>query len=513
MTGALGRRVGAGALWSAANASVLRFINFSVNILVARLVPPRASGAFAIAMTISTIVGSLNDIGVSSAIVREPKRTPEIAPTVFTIAFATSVLLTALMIGAAPALADAFGSVDATGAVRVLALTVLLSSVVAVPNALMSRDYMQRQQLMADAAFLVVSTIVMVALVRMGHPVMGLAISRVAGQLVSVVMRVRMAPERYRPGFDRREAKALLSFGIPLVISNMIVLLTMNIVFIVVGHVLGAKMLGFYNLAFNIAGWPVNVFSAVLISVTLPTLSRVRDSPLELTRHLEAGLSAVSAAAFPVSALFIALPLPLIVSIYGPRWHPAWTALVVLAIFGASQTVLILFSDLIIALGMTRRLLAIRSVWIMVLLPTMIFCVKKWGIVGAGIAHASVIIVVVVPYYLLTVRGRTPVGLRWIYTSLGRPLFASVGVALAAFGAAMTVRHAVLQLFVGLLAGVAAYVLLAGRWLRTLLQQLREMYWSQKPDDVPGTGGEPGLSGGGVECKDPPELANGGLPV
>jgi PST family polysaccharide transporter len=484
VTGALGRRVGAGALWSAANAGALRFINFSVNILLARLVAPKEFGAFAVAMTIYTIVGSLNDVGVSSAIVREPERTKEIAPTVFSITLVMSTLLTAFMALAAPGLAGAFHSTEATGAVRVLSLTILLSSVVAVPNALLSRDYMQRQQLIADAAFLVVSTAVLLVFVRAGHPLMGLAFSRVAGQLVGVIIRVRCAPERYWPKFNGREARHLLSFGMPLVMSNAVILATANIDTFVITRVHGETMLGLYNLAFNISGWPLNIFSAILMSVTLPTLSRVRDDPEQLRVHLRAGLAAVSAAAFPVFALFAAVPRPLISTIYGPRWAPAATALVVLGLFGASQVVLVLFSDLIITLGMTRRLLAIRLAWMVSLAPTMYFCVHRWGIAGAGVAHALVVLLVVTPLFLFTVHRHGRVGIAWIGESLARPAIAAAAGGLCAFGVASLLDSSALRLIVGVATGLTVYVVVGGRWLRTLVVELRAMYWTRTPEEL-----------------------------
>jgi len=152
----------------------------------------------------------------------------------------------------------------------------------------MSRDFMQRQRFITDAAFFVVSTMTMLALVLSGHAVMGLACSQVAGHVVSITMLMWMAPEKYWPAFCRTEARRLLGFGLPLAGSNLLTIAIANVDFIVVGHWLGAQKLAYYNLAFSIIGWPVTIFSAVLISVTLPTLSRVRHDSAELVRHVRA---------------------------------------------------------------------------------------------------------------------------------------------------------------------------------------------------------------------------------
>lgn len=481
----VGRNVGTGALWSALNAGTLRVATFVVSLVAARLIAPHDFGVFTVAVTVFNIAMSFAELGVSSAIVREHERSRELGPTAFTLSLANGVLLAGLMVVFAPTLARQLGSADATGAVRVLALFVLLSGVSAVPAALMTRDFMQRQRFIVDAAFLVSSTVSMIGLVALGHPVMGLAVSRVAGQVVTVVLITWMAPERYWPGFQWRVAKPLLTFGLPLAGANLLMMAIANVDFAVVGHALGPQELGYYNLAFSISGWPVTIFSAVLISVTLPTLSRVRDSPTELTRHLAAGLSAVTALSFPVCALCSVLAGPLIDCVYGHRWHPAWAALVVLSIFGAARTVLTLFSDLAIALGLTRWLFAIQGAWLALLVPVMLVCVHRWGIAGAGVAHAAVVTLVVIPLYVTLTRRATPVRLASVRNALLPPLGASLVAAGAAYAATLPFDPPLAKLLLGLVAGLLAYALVAGRWLVALRRRLHEMYWRKDGEARP----------------------------
>jgi lipopolysaccharide exporter len=473
----VGRKVGTGALWSALNAGTLRVATFVVSLVAARLIAPHDFGVFVVAVTVFNVAISFAELGLSSAIVREHQRSRELAPTAFTLSLANAAVLAGLMVIFAPTLARQLGSAEATDAVRVLALFVLLSGVSAVPAALMTRDFMQRERFIIDAAFLVSSTASMIVLVLLGHPVMGLAVSRVAGQVVTVVMITWMAPEHYWPKFHWRVAKPLLAFGLPLAAANLLMMAIANVDFAVVGHALGPRQLGYYNLAFSISGWPVTIFSAVLISVTLPTLSRVRDSPTELTRHLATGLSAVTALSFPVCALCSVLAGPLIDTVYGHRWHPAWAALVVLSIFGAARTVLTLFSDLAIALGRTRWLFAIQVAWLAVLVPVMIECVHRWGIAGAGVAHAAVVTLLVIPLYVILTKRATPVRLAAVRNALLPPLGGALCAAGAAYAATLPVEAPLAKLLLGLVAGLLAYAVVAGRWLGLLRRRLHDMYW------------------------------------
>ncbi|HET6868470.1 MAG TPA: oligosaccharide flippase family protein [Solirubrobacteraceae bacterium] len=106
-TDALNSRVGRGVAWSALNSSVLRVGQFFIAIVTARLVSPAEFGVFVVALTVFSIVVNVSEVGVSAAIIREPDRTRQIAPTVSTIAIVTSALLAVMMAIAAPALAHA----------------------------------------------------------------------------------------------------------------------------------------------------------------------------------------------------------------------------------------------------------------------------------------------------------------------------------------------------------------------------------------------------------------------
>jgi O-antigen/teichoic acid export membrane protein len=477
VTDELGRKVGTGAMWQAANVAVLRVANFAVGLVVARIVIPYDFGVFTVAMTVCNIIGSLASIGFISAIVREPDRTKKIAPTVLTMTIVTSILLTAAMYFSAPALASSLGSASATDAVRVLSLYIFLSGFGALPVALMTRDFMQRQRFIVDGSFSVSSTAVMFVLIEMGHPVIGLALSRVIGQLFTVVLANVLSPEKYLPGFAPREAKQLLVFGIPLTASRLVSLSIANIDFIVVGHVLGAQQLGYYNLAFNICSWPLTIFSAILDDITLPTLSRVRDSPRELARHLEAGLSGLAAASFLTCGLLAGLALPLIDAVYGPRWQPAWAPLVLLSVFGAIQTILGLFWDLNIALGMTRRLFIIQIVWLAALAPAMYYGVSRWHTPGAGLAHTVVVAGLVFPIYLITVKRTTSLGLGWVRRGLLVPLAGSTAAGLTAYEISRLVAGDWTKVLVGIVAGLLVYSLIAGRWFLRIATTLRAMYW------------------------------------
>src|SRR4051794_24693959 len=239
----LGLQMTRAATWSSLGSIALRLGNFSVGIVAARLVAPDEFGVFAVALTVHAIIVNASDLGVSSYIVRHDGDLSRVGPTVTTIAAVSATCLAAAMALGAPWLSVELGSRAATVPVQVLSLTVLLAGVSSVPGAVLTREFRQDKRFLADFANFAASTAILLALAATGVGALALAWSRVAGQGVSTLVLFRLSPSRFLPGFDRRIARDVVSFGLPLVGAAFLGFLIGNVDYIVVGRVLGAERL------------------------------------------------------------------------------------------------------------------------------------------------------------------------------------------------------------------------------------------------------------------------------
>ncbi|WP_165485821.1 lipopolysaccharide biosynthesis protein [Frankia sp. Cppng1_Ct_nod] len=468
----LGKLVRKGALWTTLNVGLTRFGQFGIGIVVARIIDPNAFGVFAVALTVLNIVINVSELGVSAALIRgDAEDERRIAPTVATISVLTSSTLSLLMVALAPDLSRLLGAADATDAVRVLSITVFLAGFGAVPSALLKRDFRQDRQFVADTASLVVSTALILPLAMAGWGAMALAWSRAGGQVVAVLILIAYSTRSVRFGFKRSEARDLLVFGLPLTGSNIVGFLLINIDYIVIGRKLGAVPLGLYTLAFNMSGWPMNVFSSVVRSVALPAFARIREDTATLPKRFTGAAGNVAAVTFPVCAIMAGLATPLIVGVYGEKWRPAAAVLVWLAVLGALRTVIELCLDFVVALGRTRWILNLQLLWLIALTPAMVIGVDADGIVGAGIVHSLVTAGIVLPacVWMLRLGGITPA---LFVRALATIIIAAVGAGTLAHLVAARVANPWLGCVAGGLVGVAAYAAMQRRRTRILVQQL-----------------------------------------
>lgn len=452
-----------GALWVVASNLFLRLANVSLTAIVAHILSPHDFGVFAVALTAYAIVSSLSELGVSACLIRADLDIDSLAPTMFTISLLTSALAGEAMAVFARPIATAIGSADGAGAVRILALAVLIGGFSTVPAAQLTRDFKQDKVFLANVIGFVPSTVVLIILAKSGSGAVAFAWSMVVRQFFMACVLIAAVPRHYRPDAARDALSVIFKFGIPLAGANVVNYMLLNVDYVFVGHLLGAAALGVYVLAFTVAFVPNSILGAVINNVSMPAFSRVKHDPTLLKNSMTTAVRGVTLIVMPMSAMTIALARPLILTVYGAKWAAAANVLVVLSFYGAVFIVCLLFTNMLAALGRTKFVLALQLIWIGTLVPAMALGVHKDGIVGAAYAHVAVIIAIVLPSYLVVLRRVTGVRLAALGKAALPALLASSAAALAARGAASQLSSPLAQLIAGLAAGGVVYAICAGQ--------------------------------------------------
>ncbi len=448
--------------WSFVNTALARFGTVGIGIFLARLLGPHMFGTFAVAFVAMVALLSINDLGVSLAIVRWPGEPSEIAPTVATVSVLSSLLLYAGCFFGAPAFSGAMGAPAASPVIRVLALNVVISGVVAVPAELLQRYFRQERKMIADQVNTWVGG-VSVALASAGFGAMSLAIGQVVGALAAAVLFVIFSPLPLRFGFDVARARALFRFGLPLAGSSLIVFAVGNVDNLVVGHLLHATILGYYVLAWNLANWPINIFSQPVRSVAPALFSRLQHDQAAMRGGFLSAVSLLGSATLPVCLLISGSASALLEFVYGAQWAPAARALVWLGLLSALRVLFELMYDYFVVLGRSRVVLTVQVLWLLALVPALIVGARAGGIFGVGAADVAVAAFVVLPWYLyeLTLAG---IRRRAVAQKLWLPILAAVGVGAAAAIAAKVIPSDLAALAAG---GAVALVAIGLLFYRT----------------------------------------------
>jgi PST family polysaccharide transporter len=453
------------------NGLASRIGTLGIGIALARVVGPEEFGTYAVALLALSAALSFNELGVSLAIVRWPDEPGAIAPTVTAISLAASTLIAAAGFLLAPAFSAAMGQPDATDVVRVMAVSVLIGGTVATPAALMQREFMQEKRMIIDQINTWGGAITSLLLAVAGMGAMSLALGRIVGAGLAMVLFIRFSPLPFRLGIDRAVAGRLLRFGLPLAGASILVFVISFADQIVAGRVLGSTALGFYLLAFNLSSWPVQMFSQPLRSVAPPTFSRLQHHPEAMRKTFGSIVGLLGAVTFPVCLLLAGAAEPLIRFVYGAGWAPAASALMWLGVMAAFRILFELAYDYLVVVGVSSSIFTLQVVTLVVLVPALVLGAHLWGIAGVAAAQVAVAGLVALPLYLVLFK-RAGLVVPRVLARLVLPVLAAIAVGASALGLASVLPSDV----VAILAGGAVALLALGSLVyrdRAELAQLR----------------------------------------
>ena len=450
-----------GLAWSTVNNVVLRLGGLAIGIVLARLLTPEQFGVYAIALTVQAVLMAVADFGLSADLIRS-RDFERRAPTVATLGAVTGLGLAIAMALAARPVAVALGAADAAGAIVVLSATLFLAGAGVVPYAALQRRFDQRSLFMIGMVDLLISSALTIVLVLLGWGVVSLAIGRLAAQAVTLVLQFVLAHERPRYAVDRTLVGPVLAFGLPVAGANLLSWAVLGADKVVLGRTVGATLLGYYVLAFNVSAWPMTLIGQAVRAVALPLFSRTAQGTKDQTAARV--ITPIWAVSVLGAAMLGAVSTPLVTFVYGSKWAAAGVLLVPLVAFGAMRVLFDLIASYLYARGESRGVLVVQAVWMVVLLGALVVGARTGGALGAAWAHLLVAALVVTPLYLIIAR-RAGADSGAIVASLWPPVVAGILAALVGHVVAGEVDSEPVAVLVGVLAVLASYALLLGWWV------------------------------------------------
>lgn len=465
----LTNRARRGAIWTGASAIVLRLSSVLVMIIVARIITPAELGVFALAVAVYGFIVCVGIWGVGAAIGRSDLDVDKLGPTVTTFSVLSGCVTAGVMALSAGPLATALGAPQAAGSIRILAIVVALQGIFAVPVGQNQREFRQDIFFRGDVIAFFGSNATLLLLVLVIPGAEAFAWSRVVGHLIVCLTVTLALDKRYRPGWRSEYIVPLLRFGVPAALGWLLSQLVLNVDYLIIGREMSTVALGLYMLAFNLASWPTAVFGAVVNQIILPVFSAVRRDEGDLCLIMSRAVRTVGFVACPIAAFTCAFAYPLIETVYGARWLAAAPVLSVLAMYGVLYVLGMLFDNIMIASGKTTSMFAVQLAALVALVPALFVGVRTGGLVGVGIGHIVVVLLVTMPAYMIALYRITGAGLGVTLRALSRPGIAALSATGAALLATDALSLPIAKVAVALVVGSIVYFAVAGPQLLQLL--------------------------------------------
>lgn len=435
--------------------------------ILAHILIPAEFGVVAVALVFMTFLETVKDMGLTQALIMAPPEEEATrAQTTFIWTVTIGLVLALAASGVGQLAAGFFGHEELRAIIPVLALTFVIESLGSTHDSLARKRLDYRTRAIAQGAEVIMRAATGITLALSGFGAWSLVLGYLVGATVRTTTLWTLVKFRPRLRYTRQHLGSLIRFGSALTLVDIVAALTSNIDYIFVGRVLGAASLGLYLIGFRLPELLIMNLAVVASDVLFPAFAELRKDQLEY--GLLTSLRYLAAMAVPTAVGLALLARPVVLALFGPKWHGSIEVMQVLAAFAAITAINIPAGTIYKVSGRAWILVAMSVPYFTVLFITLLLFTER-GILAAALCMT--VTVAVGALIAVVVAGRI---LAVPLHRIGRAIMGPVAAALAMGVPVFAVERVVRSPWPALIVGVIVAALVYGLLLRLLAPDITD---------------------------------------
>jgi len=447
--------------------------------VLARLLSPTDFGLMGMILVVLGFARAFADMGISKAIIYRQDSTRSELSSLYWLNIFAGLVVFAVVCALNPVIISFYKEPRLRGLIYVAALTFLIAPIGQQFQFLMQKELRFNNLARIEIAGAFANTSIAILLAFVGVGVLSIIFGQLTGALVRVFLLLLIGLREWRPQilFLKRGLKRYINFGLYQMGTRTINYVNSEVDHLLVGRMLGAEPLGYYNLAFNLAIRPYFIINPVITRVAFPLFSKVQNDTERLKRGYLKVIQLLSMVNFPIMIGLAAVASIAIPVIFGNQWLPSIVLVQLLSIVGMLRSIANPADSLLLAKG--RADLVFK--WnLAILVPTLagLYTGARYGgIVGVATASAILSVVYRIIEYFVLIRPMIGPCLKEYLASMWPSFWMSMAMGSMIFGigAVLNDINPLLVLIIQLLGGVSVYLVLILYLRRDLFLELKEM--------------------------------------
>lgn len=375
----LGRDTVRAGAWALIAIGAGRLVSLAALVWLARLLAPADFGLLAFALAFITYAETIGDLGTSAALIYWPDRDRS-RDAVAQITFVVSIvagfgwLIAAWVL--APAVAAFFQSPQTTDLLRALAWTFPLKALGTTHDALAQKDLRFAARFVPEIGFAALKAAVAIALASAGLGVWSLVLGHLAGVLAWTVLLWVVVPWRPRARVRLDLFRPVLTYGRDIMAVNVLGAIVHHADVVIVGRMLGASALGFYQVAGRLPDVTLMMVVRVAGRILFPAFSRLGADRAALRGAYLSALKYVSLLVLPASLALMLLAGPVVQVFFGAAWAPSVPILQALAAYAGLRALGTHAGDVLKAAGRPGVLAAFGVLKAVLIVPALVLAAR-----------------------------------------------------------------------------------------------------------------------------------------
>jgi len=348
-------------LWMGVGSMISRALSFVSTLILAGILVPDDFGVVSIATLISATLGLFRDFGLNQALIYQRDHIEEASDTALIVSAGISLIMYGIAVLLSNPAAVFFHNESIGYVVRVLPLTLVISSLYTIQISLMEKEMDFKRRILPEMLSYLTFFIVSITLAMCGFAFWSIIFGILAQELVTLVVVFFLSTWHPTFRFSRAILSELFSFGKFIMLNSLILFIYRNIDDFFIGRLLGTTPLGHYSLAYRIGSIPATNITHITGKVTYPTIMKMRDDHQSAVSFYFTVYRYLSLMILPLGIATIVLIGPFFHLFFGDKWNEAILLTQILAVFGIFRGMFSNISYLFILLGRIREMTVILS--------------------------------------------------------------------------------------------------------------------------------------------------------
>jgi len=359
-----------GFAWSFIDSLGNQGAQFVIGIVLARILTPKDFGIVGITTVFLAVSQSFIDSGFTQALIRKQNATRQDFSTVFYFNLAVGFLCYLLLFLLAPVISRFFHEPALTGVIKVLGITVIISSLAIIQRANLIKNINFRLQSKISVSSNLVSGAIGILLALKGVGVWSLVWRSLLNSFFQTILFWIFNKWKPTWEFDRKSFKEMFGFGSNLLINGVIDRIYLNIYYFVIAKYFTPAELGLYTRADQFKNLFSQNLDATIQKVSYPILASIQEDDI----RLKAGYRKIFQLSTFISMILMlgmaSVAKPLILLLIGEKWIGSIVylqllclAFVLYPLHALNLNVLKVKgrSDLVLKLGLIKKMMVVPA--------------------------------------------------------------------------------------------------------------------------------------------------------
>jgi O-antigen/teichoic acid export membrane protein len=390
-----------GISWMSGDRFVSRGFTFLKIIILARVLSPLQFGLFGIASLILSLLETLTETGINVVLIQSKAELTEYINSAWVVSIIRGILIALVIIITSPLISYFFRAPGSIGILLFISMVPFVRGFINPAEVRFQKELNFRLQFWFDSGLFLIDATVCIVIVLITHSVYSMVWGMLVSALVEVVLSMVFIKPRPKFSIEKNYFKEMLHKGILVTGYTMFNYFSENLDNVVVGNVLGASSLGFYQMAYKISILPLTEVSNVVSSVVFPVYTKITSNKVRLRFAYLKTISLVFFGSALMGMVIFFFPKEIILILLGSKWLSIIPVLKILILYGVLRTLAGPASALYLSLSKQKFVIVMVFIRFLTLAALIYPFVLTYSLVGAGYAQLfSVIIELPVLVYL-----------------------------------------------------------------------------------------------------------------